>query len=76
VEDVEGSDRQMQQSRGEYYGPSGRSQYTGYPTRLKSSAGSHDAVARRRLWETSERLTGVSYRIFAPSDQRVETEDA
>jgi len=28
-------------------------------------------VAQRRLWEVSERLTGVSYRISAPSSQQV-----
>ena len=44
---------------GEYYGPSGR--HTGRPVRMDSSAGSHDPAARRRLWEASERLTGVSY---------------
>jgi NAD(P)-dependent dehydrogenase (short-subunit alcohol dehydrogenase family) len=52
---------------GEYYGPRGWHGYTGYPVRVESSASSHDAVAGRRLWEISEQLTGVSYRIFAPS---------
>jgi NAD(P)-dependent dehydrogenase (short-subunit alcohol dehydrogenase family) len=46
---------------GEYYGPSGRFQHTGRPTRVESSARSHDRAAQRRLWELSERLTGVSY---------------
>jgi NAD(P)-dependent dehydrogenase (short-subunit alcohol dehydrogenase family) len=52
---------------GEYYGPGGWNEYTGYPVRVESSASSHDAAAARRLWEISEQLTGVSYRIFAPS---------
>jgi NAD(P)-dependent dehydrogenase (short-subunit alcohol dehydrogenase family) len=52
---------------GHYYGPGGRSEYTGYPTRVASSAGSHDPVAQRRLWEVSEQLTGVSYRPLAPA---------
>jgi NAD(P)-dependent dehydrogenase (short-subunit alcohol dehydrogenase family) len=52
---------------GEYYGPGGWHGYTGHPVRVESSAGSHDAAAGRRLWEVSEELTGVSYRIFAPS---------
>jgi NAD(P)-dependent dehydrogenase (short-subunit alcohol dehydrogenase family) len=60
---------------GEYYGPGGRAQFTGYPTRVESSTGSHDAVARRRLWEASERLTGVTYRIAAPSGQRASAEE-
>jgi NAD(P)-dependent dehydrogenase (short-subunit alcohol dehydrogenase family) len=48
---------------GEYYGPPGRLQYAGPPVRVESSAGSHDTADARRLWEASERLTGVSYRI-------------
>jgi NAD(P)-dependent dehydrogenase (short-subunit alcohol dehydrogenase family) len=48
---------------GDYYGPAGPFQFTGYPTRVDSSARSHDAVAQRRLWDVSERLTGISYRI-------------
>jgi NAD(P)-dependent dehydrogenase (short-subunit alcohol dehydrogenase family) len=52
---------------GEYYGPPGRLQYTGHPARVESSAPSHDAAAARRLWELSEQLTGVSYRIRARS---------
>jgi hypothetical protein len=52
---------------GEYYRPGRWHEYTGYPVRVESSASSHDAAAGRRLWEISETLTGVSYRIFAPS---------
>ena len=52
---------------GEYYGPPGRLQYTGYPVRVESSARSRDTADARRLWELSERLTGVSYRILARS---------
>jgi hypothetical protein len=52
---------------GEYYGPSGWHEYTGYPVRVESSARSHDAAAGHRLWEISEQPTGVPYRIFTPS---------
>jgi NAD(P)-dependent dehydrogenase (short-subunit alcohol dehydrogenase family) len=52
---------------GEYYGPPGRRQYTGHPVRVESSAASHDAAAQRRLWETSEELTGVRYGSLARS---------
>jgi NAD(P)-dependent dehydrogenase (short-subunit alcohol dehydrogenase family) len=52
---------------GEYYGPPGRLQFTGYPVRVESSAASHDNEAARRLWDVSEEMTGVSYRILAPS---------
>jgi NAD(P)-dependent dehydrogenase (short-subunit alcohol dehydrogenase family) len=53
---------------GDYYGPMGRFQYTGYPTRVESSPRSHDTVAQRRLWEISEQLTGVSYLFPQASD--------
>jgi NAD(P)-dependent dehydrogenase (short-subunit alcohol dehydrogenase family) len=46
---------------GDYYGPAGRFEYTGNPTRVDASPRALDPVARKRLWETSERLTGVSY---------------
>jgi NAD(P)-dependent dehydrogenase (short-subunit alcohol dehydrogenase family) len=46
----------------EFYGPPGRG-YTGYPVRVESSANSHDKAAQHRLWQESERLTGVSYPI-------------
>jgi NAD(P)-dependent dehydrogenase (short-subunit alcohol dehydrogenase family) len=52
---------------GEYYGPPGRLQYTGYPQRVRSSAQSHDQDAQRRLWQESEQLTGVSYDLLARS---------
>lgn len=48
---------------GDYYGPPGRAQFTGYPDRVRSTAGSHDAAAQRRLWQESERLTGVTYPV-------------
>lgn len=48
---------------GEYYGPPGLFGMTGFPVRLESSARSRDEVAQRRLWEESERLTGVTYAL-------------
>jgi len=50
---------------GEYYGPDGWHEWTGHPVRVESIPRSHDAAAQRRLWETSEQLTGVTYRIAA-----------
>lgn len=46
---------------GEYYGPGGYREYTGYPVRVQSSERAQDISARRRLWEISEELTGVGY---------------
>jgi len=45
---------------GEYYGPGGWREYTGYPVRVESTDRSHDVTSRRRLWQMSEQLTGVS----------------
>ena len=50
---------------GEYYGPGGFHEYTGYPVRVESTAASHDPAAQRRLWDVSEQLTGVSYAVTA-----------
>jgi NAD(P)-dependent dehydrogenase (short-subunit alcohol dehydrogenase family) len=46
---------------GDYFGPAGPLGHTGRPVRVESSPASHDAAARRRLWELSEALTGVAY---------------
>jgi NAD(P)-dependent dehydrogenase (short-subunit alcohol dehydrogenase family) len=48
-------------SGGEYYGPGGFREQTGYPVIVQSSAASHNGTDARRLWEVSEQLTGVYY---------------
>jgi hypothetical protein len=48
---------------GEYYGPSGRGQFTGDPVRVPSSTRSHDRTAAYRLWALSEQFTAVGYRF-------------
>jgi NAD(P)-dependent dehydrogenase (short-subunit alcohol dehydrogenase family) len=55
---------------GDYFGPSGRAQFTGYPVRVESSARSHDMDVARRLWDESQRLTGVTYPIGAVRPSR------
>jgi NAD(P)-dependent dehydrogenase (short-subunit alcohol dehydrogenase family) len=55
---------------GEYYGPDGRHEWTGDPVRVESIPRSHDTAAQHRLWEVSEQLTGVTYRIGAASEPR------
>lgn len=45
----------------EYYGPSGLFEIQGYPERVRSSSDSRDRHRQGRLWEVSERLTGVQY---------------
>jgi NAD(P)-dependent dehydrogenase (short-subunit alcohol dehydrogenase family) len=46
---------------GEYYGPNGLFELRGDPVRVDSSAASKDETAAQRLWDVSERLTGVSF---------------
>jgi NAD(P)-dependent dehydrogenase (short-subunit alcohol dehydrogenase family) len=48
---------------GQYYGPDGRFELKGYPRQVQSNARSHDEAAQRRLWQESERLTGVTYPV-------------
>lgn len=51
---------------GEYYGPGGFMQRTGYPKRVRSSSRSYDEALARQLWAVSEELTGVEYEALAP----------
>lgn len=52
-------------SGGEYYGPGGWNEWIGYPVRVQSIPRSHDAGAACRLWQVSEKLTGVTYHVTA-----------
>jgi NAD(P)-dependent dehydrogenase (short-subunit alcohol dehydrogenase family) len=54
---------------GEYYAPGSLAGWRGYPTRIESSARSHDADLQRRLWAESERITGVSYPVAGKPSQ-------
>lgn len=46
---------------GSYYGPDGFRQLRGYPRKVGSNAKSRDEATAGRLWELSEKLTGVTY---------------
>lgn len=48
---------------GEYYGPDGFGQMKGYPVKVESNGASHDREAASKLWEASEKLTGVELRV-------------
>lgn len=50
---------------GEYYGPSGVGELWGHPRVVTSNARSRDPEAARRLWELSERMTGIQYPLPA-----------
>jgi NAD(P)-dependent dehydrogenase (short-subunit alcohol dehydrogenase family) len=47
----------------EYYGPSGFMEMNGPPKRVKSNRRSHDQNVAERLWNVSEDLTGVQFRL-------------
>ena len=46
---------------GAYYGPDGRKGFKGHPVLVPAADAAHDPQVARRLWEESERLTGVSF---------------
>jgi NAD(P)-dependent dehydrogenase (short-subunit alcohol dehydrogenase family) len=46
---------------GDYIGPGGILELRGHPKKVSSSTLSRDPELARRLWEASERLTGVRY---------------
>ncbi|MBX7190740.1 MAG: SDR family oxidoreductase [Sandaracinaceae bacterium] len=46
---------------GEYYGPRGLFELVGYPVKVSSTKASRDRADQGRLWELSEKLTGVRY---------------
>ena len=45
----------------DYIGPDGLAELWGYPTTVKPSKAARDGAVASRLWEVSEKLTGVSY---------------
>ncbi len=48
---------------GDYIGPDGPGEMWGHPRKVQSNARSRDRDAARRLWEVSEKLTGVKYPV-------------
>jgi hypothetical protein len=46
---------------GQFYGPDGFQQARGSPTVVQPVGRARDEETARRLWEVSEKLTGVSY---------------
>ena len=50
---------------GEYFGPDGIGESRGHPKRVDSTKASKDVTAAGRLWEISEKLTGVQYDVLA-----------
>jgi NAD(P)-dependent dehydrogenase (short-subunit alcohol dehydrogenase family) len=50
---------------GDYFGPDGFMENRGHPKKVGSSARSRAAEAARRLWEVSQKLTGVGYEALS-----------
>lgn len=48
---------------GGYYGPNGFQELKGDPAPAKIAARAKDPAVAKRLWSTTERLTGVSFSI-------------
>lgn len=48
---------------GEYIGPDGFLGQRGYPKAAQSSKRSHDVATAKRLWEVSEEITGVRFKL-------------
>ena len=46
---------------GQYYGPDGKGEKSGYPVVVSSNEASHDLQDAEKLWHISEQLTGISY---------------
>jgi len=46
---------------GEYYGPDGKGERKGYPVLVPSNEASHSIEDAAKLWEESEKLTGVKF---------------
>lgn len=45
----------------EYYGPSGYNEMKGSPVKVESNEASHNREDAQKLWELSEKLTGVTF---------------
>ena len=48
---------------GEYYGPNGFAEMKGNPVLVKSNEASHNQKDAAKLWEVSEKITGITYKI-------------
>jgi NAD(P)-dependent dehydrogenase (short-subunit alcohol dehydrogenase family) len=50
---------------GDFIGPGGLAEMRGHPRRARASTRAHDVALATKLWEVSERLTGVRYDALA-----------
>jgi len=52
---------------GSYLGPDGVAEMRGYPTLVQPTNGAKDVAVAKRLWQISEKLTGVRYELPEPA---------
>ena len=48
---------------GDYFGPDGWQEWRGFPKKVNSNELSHNESIAARLWEVSEKLTGIKYNL-------------
>ncbi len=48
---------------GDYFGPSSWQEWRGYPKKVESNALSHDKNIASKLWDVSEKLTGIKFNM-------------
>ncbi|GGR10810.1 oxidoreductase [Streptomyces netropsis] len=53
---------------GQFIGPNGRNESKGYPALVQPAESAKDLDTARRLWDLSERVTGVRYRFPAEEE--------
>lgn len=57
---------------GDYYGPGGWFGITGYPAKARLPWAARNQTTAGRLWQASERLTGVNYDVLIPHPKSTE----
>jgi hypothetical protein len=45
----------------DYYGPDGFNEMKGFPVKVQSNAASHNLEDAKKLWELSEKITGIKF---------------
>ncbi|MEM8530510.1 MAG: oxidoreductase [Chloroflexota bacterium] len=55
----------------EHFGPDGFLQLRGYPARRRAARAAYNEADAKRLWEVSERLTGVEYSVLRKTGELV-----
>jgi len=57
---------------GEYYGPKGLRETKGYPVLVESIPASHNLEDAKKLWELSEKLTGINFSFKKVENEKMD----